>query len=152
MLKTDGCSRALSCSVWNWEAFSQICCAERVNYEVLGNNNVSKVYVFHSDSHSLGQTYYKNLKNSKIKAYLGVAHPLQSFMMYRMKRLILKIKFWIKNRTSNPPNDLNLQYIPLPWTKFWNKIEFEILPPGGLGVQVPFLAVLRPLEIVTPWW
>ena len=77
-----------------------------------------KVYVFRPDSHSLGQTYYKNLKNSKIKAYIGVAHPLQSFMMYHMKRLILKIKFWLKNRSSNPPNDLNLLYIPLLWTKF----------------------------------
>ena len=38
-----------------------------------------KVYVFRPDSHSLGQTYYKNLKNAKIKAYLGVAHPLQRF-------------------------------------------------------------------------
>ena len=38
-----------------------------------------KVYVFRPDSHSLGQTYYKNLQNLKIKAYLGVAHPLQSF-------------------------------------------------------------------------
>ena len=24
-----------------------------------------------------------------------------------------------------------IQYISLLWTKFWNKIEFEILPPGG---------------------
>ena len=52
-------------------------------------------------------------------------------------------KFWPKNFTSNPPNDMNLQYISLLWTKFWNEIEFVVLPPGGQDFQGPFLAVLR---------
>ena len=50
-------------------------------------------------------------------------------------------KFWPKNVTSNPPNDMNLQYISLLWTKFWNEIEFEVLPPGGQDFQGPFFAV-----------
>ena len=56
--------------------FSSSCILEIRVYQFVKS---LKVYVFRPDSHSLGQTYYKNLKNAKIKAYLGVAHPLQRF-------------------------------------------------------------------------
>ena len=77
-----------------------------------------KVHIFSLDSHSLYQVHQKNIKNCHFEACFKLPHPLRSFMLYRMKRQILKKKFWLKNCTSNPPNDLNLQYIPLIWTKF----------------------------------
>ena len=55
-----------------------------------------KVDIFRPDSHSLSQDHYKNVKNCHLEACLEVAHPLRSFMIYRMKRQILKKCFGLK--------------------------------------------------------
>ena len=36
--------------------------------------------------------------------------------------------------------------ISLLWSKFWNEIEFKVLPPGGQIFLGPFLAVLDCFE------
>ena len=67
----------------------------------------TKMYIFIPDSHSLFQVRQKNAKNCHFEACYGVAISVRSFIYIRMKRKILNRKFWLRNRTSDPPNGLN---------------------------------------------
>ena len=116
--------------------------SERACYNIVTDHNICIIRVFQCDksykvqifspvSNSTSHMSFITTTFFDLMTIFEVAHHLQSFMKCSMKWLILKKKFWLKNCTSNPPNDLNLQHIPYFGPNFEKNIEFEFLPPGG---------------------
>ena len=111
---------------------------------ILCLENLRGKRLFSPDSHSSCQVHYKNVKNYHFEARFELPHSLWSFMLYRMKRQILKKKVLAEKLYFQPSKwpeltiySINMDQI-LNYNWVWNSTT--------RGLQ--FLAALKQLKII----